>query len=841
MTATILSLTFIAWGENMAKIKEQSEKIKSGISSDYGTPRGAIKNLVLGKNGVFKRNGHTPLIRLTDEALSPLRINGIFDFAYHKNGQDIFCRVVHAKNKLFKLNEDFSSPVEIPLEGGIAIKDQKSKGFAFGQSLFIIGAGDILIYDGETIKRAYKSEGSYIPTTTVGITDQLNSMKRQERESGNIFNPRRKNTFLGSTIKREKDLPSIFLLDEKIKYGTKIILEVKIRTITSGEEPSETSTSYIGIDKTGNEVSRVITLRFERDNISANDTMLLLEPPKDEFGEEIKIKIGDKIHSYETMPFGISIKNQNELMLTFECNAPIVGKDNITLEYEADVDYSSQIKLAELGALANGENGAQVMLVCFGDNRVYFTDEQKGFLYLPEKNQISLGARGEKITAITQLWDNLFGAFKKNSFYRIVISEKPQLHSSLDSIGAYNSFVCCLCDYDCLVLNERGIFGIDDYKSQSTTQSSLTIRASDIESLLDNYSEDEKQNAHGVYLNGYFYLFIGNDAFVALTKEKKGKSSSYEYSWCLWNDIGARYAYHSGGKLYFGNENGEIRTFDKFYYDLKEVNYKVGEGMLIDNSKDFSHLTLDKSEIDTLEYARVRVGKHKRVLAENVGYKNGSFILADSFNLIDNSPAVFQGDKCQIYSQNNLVAEGVVIEASPVEKTIKIDTGATFSENVIYAICLVIDSLDYDILAENSGGYSLTYGGKKQKLLIDDNELKIRWQIPIESQYETDTIFIEKGNIIKKLSLELNPESQGKIDLEIKTRKTSYKGQVISPDTIDFESLSFNNMSFERVFKKRATLPLFIRGTDYIKIKISTKSDKPFSLDALSLCLKGEK
>ena len=821
----------------MQSQKIHNEKLNSGISSVAGSPRGAIKNLILKNEGAYKRQGHMPLVTLTDEELSPLKINGIFDFAYLDAEKSQACKIVHAKNRLFRLNEDFSNPLEIPL-GNITIRDEKTKGFVNDGKLFIIGGGDILIYDGTKIYSAYKSEGAYIPTTTVGITDQYNGMQGEVKESYNLLTPRRKNTFIGSNARREKGTACKFLLDEKIKYGTKIILEVKIRTSVSESELDEATTSYIGIDKNGNEVSRIVTLRYERENISPDDTMLLIEPPRDEAGNEIKIKIGDKIHTYDTLPFGINISNQNELMLTFECGAPIVGKDNITLEYEADIDRGQLISRASVGACANGDSGAQVMLVSFGDNKIYYSDEKEGFLYLPQKNQITLGG-GEKITAITRLWDNLFGAFKKNSFYRVLISgDKPQLHSSLDTIGAYSNFTSCLCDYDCLVLNERGIFGVDDYKSITNTQSSLLPRASDISELLNGYGESERENACATYLNGYLYLFVGEDAFVTKTSDKKGKSGSYEYSWCLWKDIGATYAYHSHGKLYFGNERGEIRTFYNGYSDIRTAEYGQAEGVLIDNTGAYTHLTLDKTELSSLEYAKLRVGKHKRLVSSSATFKNGEALLGSDLFLSDGSPKIFVGDRVGLEVSDEEL-EGLVSEVDLSKKSIKIDTGAGIFEGAVGKLYILIEGFDYVLNKENTG-YTILYDSQRQKLTFEEEALEIRWEIPIECQYETDAIYIGKSTLTR-LIFELSPKSKGEIELEIKTRKAIYKRKINIDGTLDFSQLDFSALSFEKDFEKRVAVPLFIRGADYIKIKISTRGDKEFSLGAISLCLKGEK
>jgi hypothetical protein len=94
---------------------------------------------------------------------------------------------------------------------------------------------------------------------------------------------------------------------------------------------------------------------------------------------------------------------------------------------------------------------------------------------------------------------------------------------------------------------------------------------------------------------------------------------------------------------------------------------------------------------------------------------------------------------------------------------------------------------------------------------------------------------------LTRLIFELSPKSKGEIQLEIRTKNAIYKKNVSIDGTLDFAHFDFSDLSFETSFEKRVAVPLFIRGADYIKIKISTTGDKDFSLGALNLCLKGEK
>ncbi len=823
----------------MAKLKLHKEKLNEGLGYKNGRLFGATKNLIIDKDTARKRHGHKALTRLFDESLTPLKINGIFDYAYERDGSPIKCKIVHAGTNLYQLSDDFKDPQKIPLDTGITLKDQKSKAFISNELLFIIGAGDVLIYDGTLVKSAYKSPLSYIPTTSVGITDHRHEMKRTPNEGSNLFNPRRKNTMLGSGTKKDTDKPSIFLLDEKIAYGTRVIIEAKIRTTTSDSEPDESTTSYIGINEAGEEVSRVVTLRFERDNVTEADGMFLLEPVRDENGEIIKIKIGDKIHDYMTMPFGFRIKNNNELVLSFETNPPVVGKDNIMVEYEADIDYGEIIKSAELGARTNGAKGGEVLLLSFGENEVYFSDEKRGFFYLPSTNKITLGADGEKITSLIQLWDNVFGAFKENSFFRIKLNNSSQggfeIYSSLDTVGAYSIYSSSLCDYDCLVFNKRGIFGVSDYKSSASTVSALLCRSNDINEILSAYSEEQKREALSIFINGYFYLFIGDDIFLTSTKQRRGGALDYEYSWCRLTGIGASALAQIDGELYFGTKDGEIRTFFDGYYDLKEVKLTTDNlGLLINNEGEFSALTLDKTELDSLENSFVRIGKHKRKITRCAIYKNGEIIMEDSFFDQNGAPAIFDGD--------TIAAKGAhascttkIITTSPSQKSLKTEASLPFFENESIEIWLELESFDYTLSKEELG-YSLSLGTGKVMVNDDLCEITVLWHLPIACSYETSPILLsDKKAIISRAILELPQDSLGELNVEIKTSKASYKRQIALAEAIDFGKLSFNSLSFDKDFEKRISVPLFIRGADYLKVKLSSSTKHPLTLDGIAI------
>ena len=813
--------------------------LENGIKGKSGAETGAITNLVLRENGVVKRKGHKNLITIKDKNLAPLRINGIFDYSYKENGQDVVCKIVHAGNKLFKLTSDFKNPEEI--KSSFTIKDQKSSGFLANGYLFIIGCGDILLYNGSEIKSAYMHKDTYIPTTRTSITDQAHDAKYTEGESENMLNPRRKNTFIGSTLKRTSNLASMFLLDSAVDLNAETILEVKIRTRTSEEEANETTTDYIGVNQSGEEVSTIITLRYERGALNDRVHYFLNEPPRNELGEEINIKIGDKLYKWEELPFGVNVKHGNELYLGFDVTSPWIGKDNISYEFEAKSNYKEALKSVDIGAITNGYTGGEVMLLTLGGSDIYFTDEKRGFFYLPTKNKISLGGSGEKITSICQLWDSLFGAFKENSFYRVRLIKDEngyEVFSSSDIEGAYSIHSTTKSDTDCLVFGKRGIFGVSDYKSSTNITSALYNRSRDISALLLEYKESERENAHSLFYDGYYYLFIGNDAFCANLSKRVGIGSYYEYKFTKWTGCGARVAYADSDGIYFGTEKGEIRKFFDGYYDLfTSTLSKETITLIVNNEGAHTLLTLDEKELEFYKDTtapRVRLGQHKRLITSVAKKSNdGIKIEAGYKNAID----LFDDDRVEIYSPlGEKIYEGNILSFDPVSKIAEFSDNITLDDGVNYSVYKLFDSFEYE-LKEEDGGYCLISTEKKEKVL-DINELTLIKRCPILCEYQTEQFSVvapnERCNITGMI-LYVSDDTTGKIGVELQTKGALYKKEATTEKPLDFNNFSFDGFSLDYPFERVITLGFFVRNPQKISIKISTETCEQFSMNEISL------
>ena len=477
------------------KKKLHIENISGGAKIFDKRSFGALKNLVPISDGLMKRNGHKTVTFLRDSDGAPLKINGIFAYSYKNDGEEIQCKIVHAGNHFFKLDKDFKNARELEYENGITVKNERSRAFCKDGVLYILGAGDVLICDGEKIKSAYFTSGTYIPTTARMITDRKMGMKSEKHESPNLLNPRRINKLYGGGTHKNLNEENVFVLDGEIEYGKRLVIDVKIRTKVSSDSDNEYTTSYVGINELGEEVSTVVNLHYERENIDDSVIFFLTEPIRNDRGEKIKIKIGDKIHDYNTVPFGVRIKNHREICFGFDLDAPYPNEENVAIEYQTSDTLRDLLYDVELCAMGTDGDGGELLMFTRGGNELYYSGSQNVFSYLPSENKISFGG-ADKITSVVQLWDNLVGVFKNNGFYRVRFEgDGYELISSADTLGASSPYATSVCLGDCLALSERGAFGVDDYKSSVRDTCLLRPRSEDIDTLLLGYTANEKREA----------------------------------------------------------------------------------------------------------------------------------------------------------------------------------------------------------------------------------------------------------------------------------------------------------------------------------------------------------
>ena len=826
----------------MARKKEYKCSLTLGTSQNEKDGACLAINMI-NKNGINeKRNGHVNIQEFSDINLSPLRINGIYSYSYtNSEGVKGEYKIVHAGDKFFRCNADFSGATEITKDTKITILDEKSQALMLGNDLFIAGGAELLLYDGEIIKSAYKSELAYVPMTAYGITDQANGGLITKGEGENLFTRKRRISLRGSNHYRENNKPNLFILDSNIEYGTKFVLEVKIRTRTSEEEISENTTSYVGIDKeSGEEVSKIVKIRFVKSSINGNNAFFVSEPIRDEDGNIVNLKFNDKTYTYDALPFGVSVRNKNELRLSFEAVTPLAREDNITVEYEAESE-PQMIKHTKLLSLSNCENGKELLLVNFGDNKIYFTDKQNGIFHMPRDNEISLGSDGEPISAIVRLSDNLIGVFKKNSFYRVRFTSSNdkgyEIFLSSDSVGAYSQSSSGVVNYDCLVFNREGVFGVNDYKSTANIFDALRSRSFKINSFLKEHSQSERENAVALVCDKRYYLFIGDKAYIADTRYKvKGTGAdTFGYEWWIWTGLNARIAYTDGESIYLGTENGQIRMITSGHCDTEIRNYKSSEMSLIcTQNDDYTEFTLSDSP-EIKEGARAFLENHERLLAKGISANDKVLMLSDYLCASDGTPKAHIDTSLSIYKDGSLVSNTKVVDMD-ISKG-EITTRQSLSKGVKYDVYVREEAgREYDIVQENNAYFLLEKGGRVKISQPENANLTLYERENVESLYLTSPLSFDlptKRKTLKSLCLKIPKWAGGKIDVEIRTNETVKKREITLGKALDFNSFDFNNVSFSGELDMLVPVLCRLRSFDYLTLKISSHDDAPFGIDTV--------
>ena len=831
----------------MATKKLYSHTTCGGInSSEDGNGACLVKNMI-NVNGINeKRQGHQSICQITDNELLGMRINGIYNyFCIDEDGTFKSERIVHARDKLFRLDSEFSNVQEIQLADGITLNDQPSRAFPMGKYLWIVGAGDLLLYDGEMVRSARLHENAYIPDTTT----MENESGTYKKESPNLLTKRRVNRFVGTSLYRDSGSANVFLLDDKIKYGTKFVMEIKVRTRTSEEEPNATTSSFIGVDELGTEVDKIVTIRYERESIKESVSYFLTEPIRDEAGNVINIKKDDKVYAFNQIALGMRVKNGREIMLPFDVTSPSKGEANIYVEYEPEDEGQEElIKSAEIATVSNGDKGGQVLLLSFGDNKIYFTDEKKGFFYLPRENKISLGSDGEKINAIIKLSENLVGVFKEHSFYRIKFTSSNdngyEIYSSTDSVGAYSSFSSCVIDYDCLVFNDLGVFGVSEYKSTSNVFNCLRQRSTRINSLLLGYSREERKNAKAISFNARYYLFISNDVYIADTRHKYKESSqssdAFEYEWWLWDNCSASALYTDGISLYFGTENGQIRKFVDSYSDIEKTEYKQSElSLLLNDYSSYTEFVIPRDKEIDLKISHAYLSPHRVLISKRAVYENGVLYFADTdLFTSEGDVKIFEGDILEAYDkEGNLISQLEIKTMSVVYSSVTIEDTASFKNGNAYDVYLYCPNGHSYGIKESEGGILLLSYGEPISILAEEGlTLTITEESPIECIYKTKALCFDvptDKKTLYKVILRLPKDSEGMAEVTLETERAKIKKVINKEKQFLFDSFSFDSLSFDSPFKISYPIKVFLRNFENLTLEIKSKTTKKFGFEGV--------
>lgn len=433
------------------------------------------------------------------------RINGVWNIDAN---DEIF--VVHCGTKLYEVSSTFDDKVLI--HSGMA--DVKSVGIYLNNELLILDGVRALVYHkvGDNWVVDYLDEIGYVPT--VGVSLKPNGTDGESYEPINQCSPYQIYSYLSDGTSTQYTLP-----------GGHYALETPTVTklTSSGTTTSVTVSSW---DSTTGKVT---------------------------FASPIE-------------------------------KSPVDGRDNVFIKVKT-TDVENYINACTFGTLF-GYDGNNNRVFVSGNSQYgnydWWCDNYVGVTYFPATYFAKIGTA--PITAYSRANDGKLMIQKKVSdtdctFYCRTSNmynkdEVFPLSSGVKNIGCITHMCNCNFGNDPVFLSELGVYGLTG--SSGVTDERFAVERSYYinrnllaESNLEEAVATVNKNRYYLAVNGHVYM--ADKRFLSTTKladTYSGMNGDYQYEWFYLTDIPVRVWFNWNGKLYFGDSDGNLRTFDNSrYYD----------------------------------------------------------------------------------------------------------------------------------------------------------------------------------------------------------------------------------------------------------------------------------
>lgn len=792
--------------------------LKEGISA---------KNMIKSEGVLRKRNGWRVIGEFKDAAYNPQKINGIYEF----KGTNKASLVIHAGDKLYECSYDLNHKWEISLEKGVTLKNQRSCGVMYNGLLWLSGMGELLVYDGVTVKRVYESQMVYVPTTATGITEAQLGIKPQTKEVPNLLTRKRKNTLRGQ--KTELGF-HYFCLDTKAAYGQPFKINACFRVRKENESGNEVTTDYVGINADGEEVNTVVYTE--------------IFVPMLEKGEKqstpVCYDVNGNAIDVKYINFSWRVIDGRDLVLYFDALSPQLNEDNITVEFVEDVDENRVLDGVYAASAIQGEDGAYTMLLSCGDNKIYYSGADCNYLYFPQSNVIKIGRESEGITAIFPMLNGYIGAFKKHSFYRLKLNDEKngeyKVYPSSDRRGCVSPYVAKCLEYDCLAFNEDGVFGTTDTDNAEAITTHLYSRFGGLKKELSAYSEKELLDAVATVHKGRYYLFLQGRVYISGDKTGKSVSSKdYEYEWWCFESCPAVSAYSTEKELYMGRKNGDVAVFDSEYTDREEITLRLSSGDFMLKQEDNAVVIFNDS-LGILTGDRVRLDTH-HVYMGYCTYTPSDLSISlplEKFFDKDGYVAIYEGMWVKVTNAEGIVLyHGAIKETCPSQSSIYCgDLGYTHQTGV--QVYMERGKETEYTLSASGDGFKLSYGGASAILLdLNVEKIFITRERAVECELCTPVtdLDVEGKKTLYGIVLDLSEDTKCTLTAGYETVKNTFERQVSVGECLDFDALDYRDFTFNPKFKQSLKIYCLERHLDFIKLKVKSDQGERLGIEGISL------
>ncbi|MBQ7353515.1 MAG: hypothetical protein IJW54_05905 [Clostridia bacterium] len=543
--------------------------------------------------------------------------------------------------------------------------------------------------------------------------------------------------------------------------------------------------------------------------------------------------------------------------------SPLEEMSNISVTYYAS--YEEKHVNARLGCELIFGKVNKILVFADGDNLVRYSSfdssydgKVSDYGYIPDNQFIEVSEGKEKITAIVALGNRIV-AFKTQGSYfvdfSITSNDEEQLVvinatlSGVEKTGCENQFVSAIVNQDTLIFSKNGVLGIS-----ASTEKSFFMRSTNVNKDLTTYTSKERAKAFAIEHQGRYYLFIGNMVYIADSRFKAYESNrldtSFEYEWWIWDSVEACVAYSFDGRLYIGSKEGSVSLFNEEYIDIHKQ--PIARGQMVYDGLCFTFddsLGISEGDEISLEYADELISTRSIVLMDlgNGQEYKCTLRYGDIFNS-SKEVRLYKGMQLMLYMMDTELGQCTSICPLTI-LSINYSSGEMVLFNKSFmvlptgdvALYLAKRVRDSYRVAYNEG-YKLSDGDREVRFIGYENikATLIKRQAVVATLYTCALNFgtsLRSKNLYK-MSLTPSLSTIGNLKMGYETNKSlSYKDgykDEVSGRAIDFDSISFDSLSFGNGFYRSLVRRCFERGFNYIIFKFEHTGNGDFGIEDFS-------
>lgn len=255
--------------------------------------------------------------------------------------------------------------------------------------------------------------------------------------------------------------------------------------------------------------------------------------------------------------------------------SPSTGVDNVEITFSAESEYTPDLINKCTIAVQYGLNGATDRVFVAGNpdaiNFHYWSDIEDP-CYFPGLNYAYLGQDSSAIMGYSRIGNALAVHKEDNEQDHTIFlvtgsynesSQKTNfaISGSAAGVGAISKYCFGSLGTEPVFLARQGVYAL-------TTQYLTQERYAQVRSWYVNpklVAEANLSEAVGKEYNNYYYLAVNGHVYVADGRqkvyEKNAPQNEYQYEWYYLTGIDARVFWEFDGRLYFGDNDGNVKVF----------------------------------------------------------------------------------------------------------------------------------------------------------------------------------------------------------------------------------------------------------------------------------------